>query len=582
MRIMKRKRKPKMRILLKEVAAVGQQQHHQFFFRRPNFNHSTARHDHHTRYPATFDPNSGPLEYFQLFFPDDTFDLLVQNTNQYAASKNAGLQGGRSWKPTSIPEMKVFFGLIIYMGVFPSAQVKDYWSRDSEFPFHRIGMYLSQNRFEQLKRYFHISEPYNPGSLPQSCWYFKVAPLANLLQARYQHYFLPSSDVAVDEMMVQFTGRSAHTIMLRGKPTPQGYKILALCDHGYTYSFIFTSRTNSFAELNSYLYSGQVKLSPTSQAVYQLAYTLPSQQFSFTIYMDNYFSNIRLFHALRERHIGACGTSRPTSAEYPKAFKFGKKKSVFPLNTLSGVVCGDVLVCLWQDNNLVRFMSTVHEITPEARNFPHKQRRRPRITDSNRQNIERFFGNRVLVSMPTPKIAVDYNNKMNSVDLADQYRSYYATQLRVSRVWMPLFFWLLDTTVINSWILAKITAKPNSHTAMQNIQVHRLFRLRLAHSLIHSGYHALHPSRAAELENMVSHAFRPSQPLSRNFPGMRPPGNTQQSRSSGQYFLNTFSTTYNYCAFPKGCEKLTRQKVANPFSFLSRTLCLITKASHRA
>ena len=148
--------------------------------------HRTARHDHHIRYPATFNrEKAGPLEYFQLFLSDDTFTLRVQNTNQYAASKNAGSRGKRSSKPTSIPEMIVFFGLIVYIGVFPSAQVKDYWSHDSEFPFHCIGMYLSQNRFEQLKRYFHVSEPYDPGYLPQSCWYFKVAPLADLLQARF-------------------------------------------------------------------------------------------------------------------------------------------------------------------------------------------------------------------------------------------------------------------------------------------------------------------------------------------------------------------------------------------------------------
>jgi len=102
---------------------------------------------------------------------------------------------------------------------------------------------------------------------------------------------------------------------------------------------MFTSRTNSFADLDSRLYSGQIKLSPTSQAIYQLASALPSDQFSFTVYMDNYFTNIRLLQALYEKGIGACGTSRPTSAEYPKVFKFGKKKPVFPLNTISGVVC---------------------------------------------------------------------------------------------------------------------------------------------------------------------------------------------------------------------------------------------------
>ena len=67
----------------------------------------------------------------------------------------------------------------------------------------------------------------------------------------------------------------------------------------------------------------------------------------------------------------------------------------------------------------MRFMSTVHEISSEGRNFPNKQRRRPRITDSDRENIEQFFGSQVLVSRPTPEIAIDYNNKMNSVNLVD-------------------------------------------------------------------------------------------------------------------------------------------------------------------
>ena len=55
--------------------------------------HRTARHNHHARYPATFDQNSGPLEYFKLLFSDNTFALLVQNTNRYAESKNAGSRG---------------------------------------------------------------------------------------------------------------------------------------------------------------------------------------------------------------------------------------------------------------------------------------------------------------------------------------------------------------------------------------------------------------------------------------------------------------------------------------------------------
>ncbi|PWW76547.1 hypothetical protein C7212DRAFT_295130 [Tuber magnatum] len=44
---------------------------------------------------------------------------------------------------------------------------------------------------------------------------------------------------------------------------------------------------------------------------------------------------------------------------------------------------------------------------------------------------------------------------MRGVDIADQRRSYYSTQLRVVRTWMPLFFWLLDTSIINSFLITQ-------------------------------------------------------------------------------------------------------------------------------
>jgi len=41
--------------------------------------------------------------------------------------------------------------------------------------------------------------------------------------------------------MVLFKGRSFHTIKMPNKPIDQGYKIYALCEKGYTYSFLFYS-----------------------------------------------------------------------------------------------------------------------------------------------------------------------------------------------------------------------------------------------------------------------------------------------------------------------------------------------------
>ena len=45
-------------------------------------------------------------------------------------------------------------------------------------------------------------------------------------------------------MMICFLGRSVHTIKMPNKPIGLGYKVLALCDTGYTYDweYYFNSR----------------------------------------------------------------------------------------------------------------------------------------------------------------------------------------------------------------------------------------------------------------------------------------------------------------------------------------------------
>lgn len=46
-----------------------------------------------------------------------------------------------------------------------------------------------------------------------------------------------------------------------------------------------------------------------------------------------------------------------------------------------------------------------------------------------------------------------FNLFMGGVDIADQCQSYWPTQLRTSRNWFLLFFWGLDTAIINAFIL---------------------------------------------------------------------------------------------------------------------------------
>ena len=76
---------------------------------------------------------------------------------------------------------------------------------------------------------------------------------------------------------------------------------------------------------------------------------------------------------------------------------------------------------------------------------------------------------------------------MGGVDIADQRRSYYGTQLTVCRNWLAIFFWLLDTTIINSYVLVEELI-PNPPSSELHWNRHAYFRTRLAWNLAHKGF----------------------------------------------------------------------------------------------
>jgi hypothetical protein len=76
-------------------------------------------------------PGAEPLDYFRIFLNGELSNNVI-GTNKYARHKISELQlGPRSiwsrWSDVSVPEVKVFLGLIIYMGLIPLPNIKDCW-----------------------------------------------------------------------------------------------------------------------------------------------------------------------------------------------------------------------------------------------------------------------------------------------------------------------------------------------------------------------------------------------------------------------------------------------------------------------
>ena len=59
-----------------------------------------------------------------------------------------------------------------------------------------------------------------------------------------------------------------------------------------------------------------------------------------------------------------------------------------------------------------------------------------------------------------PVVVHTYNKHMNGVDIADQYSTYYCFLRKTVKWWRKLCFWLLETAVVNSFVLYKDITKP--------------------------------------------------------------------------------------------------------------------------
>jgi len=281
-------------------------------------------------------------------------------------------------------------------------------------------------------------------------WWRKLEPLISTFRANCQAHWIPGSNVSVDEMMIKFYGRLKHTLKMKNKPIKQGFKIWALCEGGYLYSFLFYSRLWKTGELKQH-----ELLTNTGAVVYQLALTLPTLQDgqTYTIYLDNLFTSTPLFRELKIVGIGACGTTRVNnSVDFPAVLQIMKEKygHQLPWGTLVAVPVDGVLCLGWIDNNTVLSLSTVHTVN-QVTDVIKRWRKRPAATSSNATIARIPFDGHVRAELEVPRYINDYNYNIGGVDIADQHRQAFKTQRKAIKNWYPSWYWMLDHACINAF-----------------------------------------------------------------------------------------------------------------------------------
>ncbi|KAG0415856.1 hypothetical protein HPB47_006966 [Ixodes persulcatus] len=127
---------------------------------------------------------------------------------------------------TTEEEIKVFFGMLMLMGVLKFPRVWMNWTTSTRIP--AIAKAMSAKRFFKIRAALHISDSNAPRDPNSQDKFWKVCPV---IEADRQRCLLlePFEHNSVDEQMIAFTSRVAAKQFVKGKPSPEGVKVFVRC-----------------------------------------------------------------------------------------------------------------------------------------------------------------------------------------------------------------------------------------------------------------------------------------------------------------------------------------------------------------
>ena len=130
------------------------------------------------------------LDYFELFFTQEVWQLLVSQTNLYAEQKREPAESS-VWYPVTESEMKAWISLYLNMGLVTKPNLNSYWSTDPVLSSPFFPSLMSRTRFFQILRYLHFADN-NRAPPRDSADYnklYKIQPFLDLVIARFQEVY---------------------------------------------------------------------------------------------------------------------------------------------------------------------------------------------------------------------------------------------------------------------------------------------------------------------------------------------------------------------------------------------------------
>ena len=172
----------------------------------------------------------------------------------------------------------------------------------------------------------------------------------------------------------------------------------------------------------------------------------------YVMVFDNFFSSVELLEDLLDKGIQCVATTRTNRRKWPGDELKGTLLKV--RGEYNTCMVGRVQAIVWRDSKVVPFLNTYCD--PLA------------VT-----TVKRKEKDGTSTEVPCPASVAEYNQHMGGVDLFDMKRKLYSCSRKSKKWWRRLFWFLVDTAIVNAHILECWSPNHNTRTLKE-------FRIALA------------------------------------------------------------------------------------------------------
>ena len=393
---------------------------------------------------ASLNSSDKVVKYFDTFFTDELYELIVQESNKYNRQKQLAKGKTVGEEVLTNEDLRAWIGLLILMGIHKLPELQNYWSTDPLLGVPAVNSVMTSKKFKKIVEIIHCND--NTSNPPRGQQghdkLHKLRPVINKINTNLSHAYKPSGTVSVDESMIAFKGRSSMKQYMPMKPVKRGYKVWCLADSatGFVYKFqIYTGRES---ESDGHTLGEKVVLGLCESGLDSWT----------VVAFDNFFT---IMNDLYSKELYAVGTVRAHRKGLPDMMK---KKDKLKRGEHKFQTKGNVAAIKWMDNKEVNMLTNCYN----PKNVCLVKRK---AKDGSTDMVD------------CPEAVAQYNRIMGGVDHFDQLRERYAVGRRSIKWWHRILYWLIDVCIVNAYVMYRM-----NHRHQQDID-QLSFRLLLARQL---------------------------------------------------------------------------------------------------